>query len=928
MNKICIGITTWNNIDNFDNIKKMYNNDQGFKVYIADDLSNDGLIEKYQENGIEFMSVPYKVGAPGLSRNMILEAAIVDGYEFITFCDGDDYFDLNNLAKVQENLTPDIDIAYVHMISEFEDIQHITKNANTGLNGKYNVRDIEKYTKLSNIFMASGGRIYNLKTVEDNNLKYALDLPGQDTLFNTHMRQVCKFVYIDNQNCFYYRTFDRDSLSNKVSIKSLFKRYDAINQITKMKTFNESQRVLKNRFKELNNIRELEDDKKVEGLNILFKDLLDDPEYLDLYESCIANILYQPALRERRINKNFVPNHKEHGLTIISTDPNVSAQIENLKDLETLNVQLVKPEHGNVKGLNIAIKEIMYSKVMFVNKNFIADDFNIKKLVSDLKLLKDDEIAIPILKNNSNIRNGSYENCFLYENIFKESGNVFYGSIFDSNKVQALRFFNLGKDIVVSHEFLIMYIQKYGVRPLIYPDYGLKLCNSKNKLSNAKSNVAQTLINKNELILAQSLTDLSKIAVNTPHVFVYKKSYNYEVIAGTPLTETQLHYLNYQISNICTELVDGVYFTNEFNEIAGVVKFRNQEFNSHNYVRVDVGYQNDSSTTLTDLLTVDNQLFEHAIEGQFSIDEVLNIQVENTQLQSIVRHTKVDKPLSEGGLTLLSLDEELKHSMTDDRIQVITISTANLFAELTAVFDQIKYARTMFVNKNTSLENLDLDSYLQFLDTNKNEVIINTIKYSNGIVPNNNFNKENAFVRSTISLLNLCVKTELLNITYEGTENKNAQYLLLQSLIRRFKIDYNKYCGIDNEKIRHRFMSYDEQILYLTNEDKKRIDLYQGLQKGQLVCTPADLKYNQTNEWLVPFECSWQVNKYISKKINDYQSHGFDGVVIKSGSRINNVYLFNQVDCFDLTKMGVLSNVQLNNIHIDIELIGSETKKV
>lgn len=235
MNKLLIGITTYNNVDNFAEIEKIYNSSE-VAVRIVDDYSTDGLREKLNEKQITFETPIKKIGAPGCSRNMILEYAIAKNYEYVTFIDGDDAIIKENLIDNLKSLENSYDMCYSPMLTRgYNGLLIPSESANFEFCGelkKASLIEDDKVKLRKQLLMGSGGRIYNVKLINKHNLRYDPDKSGQDTLFNHQIFEHSKMImFLDIAKPFYIYNIQTQSLSNNYSLDIMKGRLKLIKQI-------------------------------------------------------------------------------------------------------------------------------------------------------------------------------------------------------------------------------------------------------------------------------------------------------------------------------------------------------------------------------------------------------------------------------------------------------------------------------------------------------------------------------------------------------------------------------------------------------------------------------------------------------------------------------------------------------------------------
>ncbi len=237
MNKLAIGITTYNNADNIENISNIYNLD-GISVYVVDDYSTDGTVELLKNKGIDCMLPLIKAGGPGAGRNMIIRKAHTAGNKFIAFIDGDDAAIIDNLKILANKINNKYDMYYTPMLVRgYNDALIPLGSSNFTYEGKVSTKKLKtsKFEKLRyKLLLGSGGRVYSLDIIIENNLLYDPNKSGQDTLFNHEYFECIKNVYFnDVTKPFYIYDIQMESLSNNYNLDVLNNRLELIDEISK-----------------------------------------------------------------------------------------------------------------------------------------------------------------------------------------------------------------------------------------------------------------------------------------------------------------------------------------------------------------------------------------------------------------------------------------------------------------------------------------------------------------------------------------------------------------------------------------------------------------------------------------------------------------------------------------------------------------------
>lgn len=360
MQKILIGITTFNNVDNKSEIEKIYNM-SGIGVRIVDDFSTDGLRDYLEAKQIEFETPPQKVGAPGLGRNMILEYAIANEYQYVTFIDGDDAILDDNLLELVGGLEAEYSICYSPMLTRgYNNALIPSESANFEFHGELRKKELLSKDNLKlckQLLMGSGGRIYNVGLIKQHNLRYDPNKSGQDTLFNHQVFEHANVIkYLDVSKPFYIYNIQTQSLSNNYNLEIMKGRLELIEQIAKFPyAIHTCEEYATKSFHRYTRSYMMSEEDKCELVHLL---------------STFTNKEYTYAPSKNYLKKKELTREFKEGLNIILVD----CEIE-ISDKPLFNVVRVKP----FNHLSQIEEYLVYSKTIILDKTVLAVDEGVLK---------------------------------------------------------------------------------------------------------------------------------------------------------------------------------------------------------------------------------------------------------------------------------------------------------------------------------------------------------------------------------------------------------------------------------------------------------------------------------------------------------------------------------------------------------------------
>ncbi len=487
MNKLAIGITTYNNANNIENICNIYNI-SGISVYIVDDYSTDGTVELLKKEGIDCKLPSEKAGGPGAGRNIIIKEALAAENKFIAFIDGDDAAIIDNLSLLAKNINPKYDMYYTPMVVRGYNEALIPLGvSNYTYSGKFSTKKLEspQYEDLRfKLLLGSGGRVYNLDIIKKNNLAYDPSKSGQDTLFNHQYFACIKNVYFnDITKPYYIYDIQMNSLSNNYKLDVLNNRLTLIEEIAKYPfSIHTNKEYADKIFRRYTETYFIDEEAKIELSNILTKFVCDQYNYVPTND----------YLKEVEVTSEF-----NKGINVILVDCNIE-----VPDHESLNVISV-PAITNYEQLS---KLLTHSKTIILDRSIYQVNFEY--------LLKFLEYEERVIQPKYMMINGQNTHCFddeLYHG-FSTSGvsstYTYVGMLYDTKLLLKFDF-----SFINHFELLVKSLFLNVVIPKIHNTTGFYIhARNLNKLYT--SNINQTFQKSYFSNTRAKFIPYSKLAVN------------------------------------------------------------------------------------------------------------------------------------------------------------------------------------------------------------------------------------------------------------------------------------------------------------------------------------------------------------------------------------------------------------------------------
>lgn len=226
--KISVVIPTHNIAKYLKNtIKSLLNQTIGFKnleVIIVDDNSTDGtkkIVEEFASKYENFKGIylTENSGFPGKPRNIGLEKASSD---YIIFMDHDDFYAEDAFEVLYNKITEEnadmVFCRYAHVFNDgrkktfpsiFKDVPEIKLN------------NIDENTKLLTIVPSIWTKIFKLKFIEDNKIKFPEGMLAEDLYFVVKSLLNAKgIIYLNNYYGYNYRIRNSDKEKSTIHIKN------------------------------------------------------------------------------------------------------------------------------------------------------------------------------------------------------------------------------------------------------------------------------------------------------------------------------------------------------------------------------------------------------------------------------------------------------------------------------------------------------------------------------------------------------------------------------------------------------------------------------------------------------------------------------------------------------------------------------------
>lgn len=446
MKKLAVGITTYNNVENIDTIERIYNISE-IDVYIVDDSSTDGLREALEERKISFETPPYKIGAPGYARNMILDHVIENGNSFVTFLDGDDDVIDKNLIDLTNTLDSKYSMYYTPMMTiGYNDALIPLASSNyefVGVKKKTELLLEEEFLLRKRTLMGSGGRVYNVDLINKHQLRYDDDKSGQDTLFNHTIFQYSDLIYFnDVTKPFYIYDIQMDSLSNNYKLNVLERRLILISEVSKFPyTIHTKMEYMEKAFERYTDSYLMPEEEKVKLSKVATDFTGEQFSYVKKNDYLIRN--------------EQTPSFTD-GVNIILI--NTELEISQKPEFNIIKIN----KWSEFEGIK---KQLKYSKTVFFNKTTLA--VNEQFILDSIKV--DEDMIQPLYVANNTLNIHHLQNPIYHG--FTVSGfshtYTYIGTIYST---KALFTFNFNSES--SYEYLIKIMFFNCIVPKVYNTTG------------------------------------------------------------------------------------------------------------------------------------------------------------------------------------------------------------------------------------------------------------------------------------------------------------------------------------------------------------------------------------------------------------------------------------------------------------------------
>ncbi len=543
--KIFIGITTYNNVENIENIKKVAAS--GYDYLVVDDFSTDGLVKKLLANNIKFLQPEKKVGGPGKSRNIIIQNALKSDANFITFLDGDDELNFNELAKVVDAIDINDEYVATQMLTENNDVFLRTINASWNFQGRVDKDSLLKQEEYRKIFNSNGGRIYNLNFIEKYNLKYIDDQPGQDTLFNLMCLNHAQQFFINNNNFFYIRKIYDDSLSNNFNIDSLKKRYKTHSEIgitTSNVKFFQRQHALS----KINNLNATLFEKEE-----LYNIVLNHYENKDEFSFKARD---NQKDKDIEVNNDYERNFDQKlGIITYHTNENV---INSFKDNEDIEIITYSSISKLIESLYKTIVEKNIDNVVYFSAD-LKQKLNENVVEEYVQNKNTNKIVIPYLKDSKfNDVYNVHQNTIKNEYSLFELGLNSIDGIVLPNEIFKYKL-QLNESLFESNIAIVL--TDYG-----RVEYNLKLVIDSKLSYYSKYKLSNYLIGNRRI----NVISFDMLCLDKNQYFFYRKdNFDFKKLIGfKEFTQNEKDLISYSIDN--TKLNNGFYVVNKFNEVISI----------------------------------------------------------------------------------------------------------------------------------------------------------------------------------------------------------------------------------------------------------------------------------------------------------------------------------------------------------------------
>lgn len=542
-----IGITTYNNLDNFESIKEIA--DSEYDYLVVDDYSDDGLVLELERNQIKYLQPDKKIGGPGKSRNMIIEYASKKGYDFITFCDGDDEFDLSELRNIIKELTTSDQFVFTQMLTWDNDVCLIPVNSAIHFAGKYTKEKLVKQHNYTTIFNSNGGRIYNLDFIVKNNLQYIDDQPGQDTHFN----MLC-FKYAENYNVivdknYYLRNIDENSLSNNFKFDSFNSRIKTIRQLAQLGTYGSKWKHLFDvRIKMINNL-----DATLKEKELLLDTLFAEYDARDLFT---AEITPSTSVEPPKLNHLYTERcQPKLGIFTYCKNHNVISSFSDVDNVDVVTYVSISELKDNISSI---VERKQFSSIVYFHAD-LERELDSEVVAEYVTNLNTKNIVIPKVINSQHIDIHGFNHQYP-KNEYSLMARGLPGIDGLILPKQVFRFEDADDGLLLEQN-ISLFIALYG---RVTFNANLKFRSKSYKESQYKLN---NFLTGNRKILIESYQKLNNMTYQS---FFYnsQNSLFANLIGFNKFTAQEQQLISYSIDN--SVLDQGFYVTNKHNEIISI----------------------------------------------------------------------------------------------------------------------------------------------------------------------------------------------------------------------------------------------------------------------------------------------------------------------------------------------------------------------
>lgn len=197
-------------------LKQTYSN---FEAIYVDDGSTDNslkILKKYKLKDKRIKVIHTENCGVSHTRNVGIDAA--DG-KYLTFVDGDDYVDndyleyLVSLVNNENKMKMAISLNH-HINDDMDQPEEVTFSVDDGMN-------IMKNIYLNRIFMAVWNKIYDMKFIKDNNVKFAENIWYAEGMhFNVQCLSSIDKIAVGNKKVYHYIANPNSAMRKGFNIKN------------------------------------------------------------------------------------------------------------------------------------------------------------------------------------------------------------------------------------------------------------------------------------------------------------------------------------------------------------------------------------------------------------------------------------------------------------------------------------------------------------------------------------------------------------------------------------------------------------------------------------------------------------------------------------------------------------------------------------